>query len=210
MPDMHNDIAAAKLLGMGAMHYAGKAVTATIGTPPPGSSALAAIDRVRHIITGDGALPVAVKRWPFLLENALRDLQMAAILFTVQLAISDGHDESALRSIKDHLVAMLAKDPRRWLHVHDEVTATQRLGDRALDYARQVILAEDTSLASLHGMTHAPIGSEPMERAIVDLQVAAVALTAQLAISEGHDHDPKLLRKIEAKLITMITQQEVQ
>lgn len=47
----------------------------------------------------------------------------------------------------------------------------------------------------------APIGSDAVERALTELHVAAVAFTAQVAISEGHDS--KAWRRIETKLIAM-------
>jgi hypothetical protein len=57
----------------------------------------------------------------------------------------------------------------------------------------QIILAEDN---------HAPIGSDAVERAIMELQIAASAFTTQLAIMEGRDPSP--LRRIEGKLLAIL------
>ena len=186
-----DDIAAAQVLSMGATRYAGATITAAIGKPPPGSSALEALIRARQIIVATDHLPAPVTS--ALRDLALRDLQVVAALFTMQLAISDGHGApEVLRQLGDKLVAPLKRGTAR-LHTRDCVAAAQGLGDRALDYMHQIILAEDN---------HAPIGSDAVERAITELQIAAVAFTTQLAIAEGQD--PALLRRIEGKLLAIL------
>jgi hypothetical protein len=181
-----DDIAAAQVLSMGATRYAGATIKTAVGEPPPGSNILEALARARQIIGTVVHLPAPV-------ASALRDLQMIAILFTMQLAISDGHGApEVLRQFGDKLVATLKRGTAR-LHVRDCIAAAQGLGDRALDYMHQIILAEDN---------HAPIGSDAVERAITELQIAAVAFTTQLAIAEGQD--PALLRRIEDKLVAVL------
>ena len=184
MKHLADDIAAAQVLSTGAMRYAGKAVTAAHGGDPPiGTDALAALDRARQAV-------VAEDQTQALAAGALRDLQMAAVVFTVQLATSDGHgDPATLQQIEDKLVAML--ESRGVVRVvHDY----QNLAIRALDYARQIIVAEDSG---------APIGSDAVERSITDLHVAAVTFTMQLAISEGHGL--KEMLRIEKKLVERLT-----
>jgi hypothetical protein len=180
-----DDIAAAQVLSMGATRYAGATIKTAVGEPPPGSNILEALARARQIIGTAVHLPVPV-------ASALRDLQMIAVLFTMQLAISDGHGApEVLRQLGDKLVATLKRGTAR-LHMRDCVAA-QGLGDRAFDYMHQIILAEDN---------HAPIGSDAVERAITELQIAAVTFTTQLAIAEGQD--PTLLRRIEDKLVAVL------
>jgi len=119
-----------------------------------------------------------------------RAVGVIGVIFTLQLAISDGlGTPEILQQLGDELVAALKQGTAR-LHAHDCVAATQGLGDRALDYMHQIILAEDN---------HAPIGSDAVERAITKLQIAAVAFTTQLVIAEGRDPAP--LRRIEEKLV---------
>jgi hypothetical protein len=191
-----DNVAVAQLLGTEAILYTEKVITATIGKPQPGSSALEALDRARRILFPKNGMPRGVIEHPGLLMEAWQHLQMTAVMFTAQLAASNSHsDPTTLRLLKDKLVAMLKhQGAARVLLVHDDAAVAQNLGDRALDYARQIILAEDSG---------APIGSAAVERAVTDLQTAAVAFTAQLAISEGHD--PKVMRQIEAKVVEMLT-----
>lgn len=139
-----DDIAAAQVLSMGATRYAGATITAAIGEPLPESNVLEVLVRARQIIGATVHLPAPV-------TSVLRDLQMIAVLFTMQLAISDGHGApEVLRQLGDKLVATL-KRGTACLHVRDCVAAAQHLGNRALDYMHQIILAEDN---------HAPIGSD--------------------------------------------------
>jgi hypothetical protein len=181
-----DDIAAAQVLSMGATRYAGATITTAVGKPPPESNVLEALVRARQIIGAAVHLPAPV-------ASALCDLQMIAVLFTMQLAISDGHGApEVLRQLGDKLVETLKRGTPR-LHTCDCVATAQGLGDRALDYMHQIIFAEDN---------HAPIGSDAVERAITELQIAAVAFTTQLAIAEGQD--PTLLRRIEDKLVAVL------
>jgi hypothetical protein len=168
-----DDIAAAQVLSMGATRYAGATIKTAVGEPPPGSNILEALARARQIIGAAVHLPAPV-------ASALRDLQMIAVFFTMQLAISDGHGApEVLRQFGDKLVETLKRGTgTARLHTCDCVATAQGFGDRALDYMHQIILAEDN---------HAPIGSDAVERAITELQIAAVAFTTQLAIAEGQD-----------------------
>jgi len=180
------DIAAAQVLSIGATRYAGATITAAIGKPPPESSALESLIRARQIIVATDHLPAPV-------TSALRDLQVVAVLFTMQLAISDGHGApEVLRQLGDKLVATLKRGTAR-LHARDCVAAAQGLGDRALDYMHQIILAEDN---------HAPIGSDAVERSITELHIAAAVFTIQLAIAQSYDPTP--LRRIEDKLVATL------
>src|SRR5262249_51807959 len=63
-----DDIAAAQALSMGATRYAGAVITAAIGTPPPGSSALEALSstleeliRARKTVDDTAHLPAPVR-----------------------------------------------------------------------------------------------------------------------------------------------------
>ena len=181
-----DDIAAAQVLSMGATRYAGATIKAAIGEPPPESNVLEALTRARQIIGTAVHLPAPV-------ASALCDLQVVAVLFTVQLAISDGAcDSENLQQLGNELFTTLKRGTAR-LHSHDCTLAAQALGDRALDYMHQIILAEDNN---------APIGSNAVERAITELQIAAVAFTTQLAIAEGRDPSP--LQRIEDKLVAVL------
>jgi hypothetical protein len=130
--------------------------------------------------------------------DALRDLQLAAALFTVQMASNDHGDLAALQPFKDKLEALPEhrEAVARIMDGHDSTVATRTLAHSAIDYTRQVIIAEDND---------APIGSNGMGRALNDLQIAAFTFTVQIAISEGHD--PKAMRRIEKKLVAMFTRQ---
>lgn len=190
MRHLADDIAVAQVLSMGAMHYAWKTVTvAHGGESPPKTDALAALDSAAQSLVTEDQLPALV-------AGALRDLQLAAVLFTVQIATSNGHgDPKTLQQLEDKLVALLERrGVMRVVRVQDDFVVAQRLGARALEYARQIIIAEDSA---------EPIGSIAVESAVTNLQVAAVTFAAQLAISEGHD--PKELRRIEKKLVKMLT-----
>lgn len=178
------DIAAAQVLSMAATRYAGATITAAIGEPSPGASALEALVRARQIVGAADHLPAPV-------ESALRDLQVIAVLFTVQLATSDDDcDSEDLQQLADELVATLKQDTARIDARHGVV---QSLSARALDYMHQIIFAEDN---------HAPIGSDVVERALMELQIAVVAFTTQVAIAEGYD--PTSLRRIENKLVAAL------
>ncbi len=76
------------------------------------------------------------------------------------------------------------------------VVAAQNLGARALDYAREIVAAEDSG---------APVGSDAVQRSLSDLQTAAITFVVRLAISEGHE--PKRMRRIEKKLVAIFTHQ---
>lgn len=185
-----NDIGAAQVLGMGAMHYAQTAITATHRGPPVGTSVLAALQHARQVLAlvpnNETAVPVA---------EARRDLQMAAVVFTMQLATSADHeDQKELRLLENKLAETLE---RRGIHppsVPNDVEAVKNLINRAFDYAHQIIVAEDS---------HESIGSPTMLRIVTDLQVTAVAFTAQLAISEGYAHET--MRRIEKKIVERLT-----
>lgn len=185
MPE-DGDIVVAQLLGMGATRYAGATITATVGAPAPEASVLEALVRARQVIATMDPVPTSVR-------EALRDLQVVAIFFTVQLAISEGHGApESLRRLEEHLVAVLEQSTTR-LHGDDCSSAVQNLGDRALDYMHQIIYAEDN---------HAPIGSSAMESSLTELQVAAAMFTAKLAVAEGHNPAP--IRRLEDKLTAVL------
>jgi hypothetical protein len=94
-----DDIAAAQVLSMGATRYAGATIIAAVGKPLPGSSVLEALARARQIIGATAPLPAPV-------ASALRDLQVIAVLFTMQLATFDGDcDSEGLQQIGEELVA---------------------------------------------------------------------------------------------------------
>jgi len=177
------DIAVAQLLSMGATRYAGATITAATGAPPPESNVLVVLAQARQVIAATDPLPTPV-------ASALCDLQVVAVLFTTQLAISNGlGSPEILRQLEDELVEALERGTAR-LDARACVVAAQCLGERALDYMHQIILAEDN---------RAPIGSDAVERAITELQIAAVAFTTQLAIAGGRPPAP--LRRIEKKLV---------
>ena len=185
MPE-DGDIAVAQLLSMAATQYAGAIITATVGAPAPETSVLEALGRARQALATVDHVPTSVR-------ESLRDLQMAAVFFTVQLAISEGHGAPEnLRRIEDQLVAVLNHGTAR-LHRHDGSSAIQYFGDRALDYMHQIICAEDDQV---------PIGSNAMWRSLTELQVAATTFTTRLAVVEGHDAAP--LGRLEEKLTTVI------
>ena len=169
------DIAVVQLLGAGAMHYAEKTVLATVGKPRPGTNALEVLARARQLLVNADQLPM-------FLASALRDLQVTAVYYTVQQAISDGHgDPESLRQLESKLVAALEQGAAH---------TAESLSERALDYVHQIVFAKDN---------HVPIGSDAVERALTELQIAGVVFTTQLAIAEGHD--PERLRQLEGKLV---------
>ena len=185
MPE-DGDIVVAQLLGMAATQYAGATITATVGAPAPGANVLEALARARQVIATVDQVPTPVR-------ESLRDLQVVAVFFTVQLAISEGHGApESLRRLEDQLVAVLEQGTAR-LHGHDCSSAIQDLGDRALDYMHQIIYAEDN---------HAPIGSSAMERSLTELQIAATTFTSRLTVAEGHNPAP--LRQLEEKLAEVL------
>jgi hypothetical protein len=188
---LEDDIAAAQMLSMSAMHYAGATITAAVGETPPGSNvqeALKALIRAREITSASTPLPPPV-------ISALRNLQVVAVLFTVQLTVADsGTASESLQLLGDKLIATLEQGTAR-LHAHDNAATAQALCNRALDYTHQIVSAEDN---------HTPIGSAAVEQAIIDLQIAAVTFTAQLVIAEGHDTTP--LRRLEERLVSRLSQ----
>ena len=115
-----DDIAAAQVLSMGVTRYAGATIKTAVGEPPPGSNILEALARARQIIGTAVHLPAPV-------ASALRDLQMIAVLFTMQLTISDGHGApEVLRQLGDKLVSALKQDAAR-VHAHDCAVAAAGL-----------------------------------------------------------------------------------
>lgn len=172
-------IAAAQVLSMGATRYAGALITAAIGDPLPGSNVLAALAHARQSLGPAVNLPAPV-------ASALLDLQVVAVIFTVQWAA--GALES-LPGIEDKLVTVLKQDTAR-IHARDCAVAAQGLSDRALDYMHQIIFAEDNRV---------PIGTDAVEHSLTELHIAAVVFTTQLAIAESYDPAP--LRRIEDKLV---------
>jgi len=183
------DIIATQQLGTEAMNYAAKAV----GTPAD-PSPLKAIDGAREIVESDGAPLVSSA-----MADALRDLQMAALVFTVKTAIYHYRaDLSDLDRLGEKLFERLKqRGAVRISLVPGVVTAAQNLGARALDYAREIVSAEDSG---------APIGSDSVQRALSNLQLAAIAFTAQLALADGYER--QRLRRIEKKLVTIFEHKE--
>lgn len=176
------DIAAAQILSMGAAQYAGAMITAH-GGPRPGSSILEALSCARQELGVTTTLPAAVR-------STLRDLQMVAVLFTVQLTASN--DDPALESLwrlEDKLVAVLEQGTAR-ISGHVSAAAMD-LSARALDYMCQIITAEDNE---------EPIGSSAVAQAVTELHLAAIVFTMQLATAESCD--PASLWRIEDELAT--------
>jgi len=186
------DISAAQQLGNSAMNYAAKAITM-----PADQSPLIALEQARQIASEAENAPLVSSA----MADELLDLQLAAVVFTVHSAIANYRgrfDPTDLDHLGEQLFEMIQRRGGvRMSLVHAVVVAAQTLGARALDYAREIVASEDAK---------APIGSAPVQRAFSDLQIAAVAFVMRLAISEGHE--PKRLRRIEKKLVTLFTHQE--
>jgi hypothetical protein len=182
-------IAAAQALGNGAMNYAAKAIVM-----PAEASPLPALEDARQIVAEDGALLVSSA-----MAGALKDLQVAAVAFTVQATISNYRvDPAEFQQLEEMLVARLERRGAvRLSLVYGLIEAAQTLGSRAIDYAREIVSAEDNK---------APIGSEAVKRALSQLHVAAIGFATRLAISEGQE--PKRMRRIEKKLAVVFAHQE--
>ena len=193
---MHNNqfsvenesIDADKVLRMGALIYAGKTIS-TVSATTPGPEAPAALVAARKVIRPGNDMPLGV-------ANALRNLQMAAALFTLDLA-EDHIDGAALQQLENELETSLNRRGVSGLvHAYDDEAATQRLSDRALDYAYQIIVAQESN---------APIGSDVVKHSMGAFQLAAVSFTVHLTIAEGLDS--KIPRWIEENLIALFEQE---
>ena len=179
---------AEEVFRMGALIYAGK-IVATVSATPPGPEAPAALDAARKVIHPGNDMPAVV-------ASALRNLQMAAALFTLDLA--DGHmDSAALQQLENELEAALKRRGSSGIvHTRDDEAATRGLSDRALDYAYQIIVAQESN---------APIGSDVVKHSMGAFQLAAVSFTVHLTIAEGLD--PKIPRWIEENLVALFEQE---
>lgn len=103
-----------------------------------------------------------------------------------------------MQPVENDLIAALKRRGAAGIvHTHDDAAATLNLSDRALDYARQIILAQESDV---------PIGSDAVARALGDFQIAAAAFTSKLAASEGLDS--KIPRWVEENLVAMFTQEQ--
>jgi len=184
-----NDIASAQQLGTDAMNYAAKAITM-----PTEHSPLAALEDARQIVAADGAPLVSSA-----MADALKDLQMTAIVFTVQAAMSNYRgDPAALDQLGEKLFNTLARRGAvRMSLIYGLVVAAQNLGARAIDYAREIVAAEDNG---------APVGSDAVQRALSNLHIAAITFTVRLAISEGQE--ARRMRRIEKKLVAVFAHRE--
>lgn len=186
MNDQPN-ITANQVLGLGAMRYAGRAITAANGgKAPEKTDALHALERTRQ------ASPVKELQLP--VAEALRDLQIAAVLFTMQYVTTTtatGQLPTSLQLLENKLVALLEDHGPAHVvipaNANDEMA--QSLSSCAFDYARQIIIADDSSV---------PIGSDAVEKALTHLHGAAITFTVQLAIAEVRD--PAELRELLAAL----------
>lgn len=188
-PSDEGAIDADEVLRMGALIYAGKTITTANGTPP-GPEAPAALDSARKDICPGNDMPTVV-------ADALRDLQVAAVLFTLQLAEDHKHPRT-LQQLEDKLIAALKRrGSAGTVHAPDDAAATLNLSDSALDYARQVIVAEETD--------DAPIGHSGVASYMKTFQVAATTFTTKLAMSEGLDSE--IPRWVEENLIAMFAQE---
>ena len=178
-----------EVLRMGALIYAGKTISATNGTPP-GPEAPAALVAARKVLRVGNDMPGEV-------AHALRMLQMAAVLFVLDLA--DGHvDPDELQSLEDALMGALERrGAASIVHADDGPEATIALSDRALDYAYQIIVAQENN---------APVGSDVIKRATRVFQLAAVTFAAELTTSEGLD--PRIPRLVEETLVAMFDEDE--
>lgn len=184
------DIASAQMLASGAMTYAARAIVM-----PGTASPLSALEEAREVVAEDAALLVSS-----VMASALKDLQIAAVMFVVQAAISNYRvDPVEFQQLGEKLVERLEnRGAVRMSLAHGLVEAAQTLAARAIDYAREIVAAEDSS---------APIGSPPVRRALSDLHLAAVGFVACFAISEG-GQDPRRVRHIEKKLALVFALQE--
>ena len=180
---------ATQLLTDGAMDYSASAIVM-----PAEESPLSALEQARDIAVEDGAQLLSSD-----MAEALRNLQIGAIAFTVEATISNYRVESAdFRQLEESLVEQLQRQGAVRLSLdHNLIVAAQSLGLRAIDYAREIVAAEDNN---------APIGSAAAQRALSNLQLAAIAFATRLAITEGQE--PQRLRRIEKKLVTIFEHQE--
>jgi hypothetical protein len=177
-----------KMLRMGALIYAGKTISTTNGTPP-GPEAPAALVAARKVIQVGNDMPTEA-------ADALRQLQMAAVLFALDLA--DGHvDPDTLQSLEDELLRALTRRDRAGIvHERNDTAVTLSLSERALDYAYEIIVAQESD---------APPGSAVVRRAARAFQRAAATFTVLLTTSEGLD--PVIPRLVEETLDSMFEQE---
>lgn len=184
------DIVVTQQLGTEAMNYAASAV----GTPDD-PSPLNAIEVTRQIVADSDGAPLVSST----MADALRDLQMAALAFTVKTALYYYRaDLDDLDQLGEKLFERLKqRGAVRMSLVPGVVSAAQNLGARSLDYAREIVSAQDNG---------APVGSEAVQRALSNLQLAAIAFTTQLAMADGYER--KRLRRIEKKLVAVFAHKE--
>ncbi len=177
-------IDAEEVLRMAALTYAGKLVAAVSATPP-GPEAPAALDAARKILRPGNDMPAGV-------ASALRDLQMAAAMFTLDLA--EGHVENdALQQLERNVITVLERRADgNLVHTESDAAAMLGLSDRSLDYAYQIIVAEETDALP---------GSDVVTQATRTFQLAAVAFTIQLALAEKLD--AKIPRWVEENLVAL-------
>jgi hypothetical protein len=178
-----------EVLRRGALIYAGKTIAATNGTAP-GPEAPAALVAARKALRVGNDMPGEA-------ADALRMLQMAAALFALDLA--DGHvDPDGLQSLEDALMGALERrSAASIVHARDDSEATSALSDRALDYAYQIIVAQESD---------APVGGDAIQHATRAFHLATAAFTVALTISEGLD--PRIPRLIEETLVAMFDEDE--
>ena len=189
---------AAQALDTAVMAYARGSVAPKEDVPPIGSDAVAALDRAL-VSTEEGKSIGSNAR-----GEALRDLQIAAVAFTMQMArlaaMSNIHRQhERFDQLEEKLVEMLQRQgPISHIsRVHDDIETARKLADSALAYAQQIIIAEHSN---------APIGSEPVALRLSNLHVAAVMFTMQMAISKAHA-EPNSLRYLKKKLIAQFEHQ---
>ncbi len=184
-----DDLAVTQLLGMCAVHYAVQILKPGHLSTVSESEARVALYRAQQPSTGTVDENVI---------GALRDLQMAAVMFAVQLVDSEGKGDAAVvQQLEDKAIAWLECQSVPWrFHVHDDLVAAQHLGRCALAYAQQIVIAEDSG---------APLGSAAVVSALRDLHMAAVGVAMQGAVSGGHPQ-PKALRRIEARIMALLKQ----
>ena len=182
------NFAAAEMLATGAMNYSAKAIVM-----PAEDSPLPALEHARQIVAVDGAPLVSS-----VMAEALKNLQIGAIVFTVEAAISNYRVNLAeFQQLEENLVTLLERRGAiRMSLLYSLVVAAQDLGARALDYAREIVAAEDNG---------APVGSDAVQRALSNLHVAAIEFVVRLAISEGQE--PKRMHRIKKKLVAVFAHQ---
>lgn len=195
-----NDIYAAQALGTTALDYAQRSISPQDGPQLIGTHAVAALDLAKELISTDDSTSIGSGG----ASDTLRDLQLAAVAFTTQAAQSNNRskraDPETFQQIEEKIVAMLEVlgTIAHISLVRDDIIAARRLASCAFEYAKQIIIAEDSG---------APVGSPPVARALGDLHGAAISFTVQLAISRKHA-DPKALRRIEKQLVALFSHQE--